>query len=150
MGFAWAARRAALAAADGLYDRFIIGGGDLVIAGTMYGLADTPQGRQWLTENCTDAHAADVLRWSRAFYHAVKSSVSYVPGAVFHLWHGSHSDRKYDARYRVLKDNDFDPMADLKLDSNDCWMWNSDKPGLHLGVASYFEDRHEEGVPRQN
>src|SRR6266436_5178790 len=27
MGFAWAARRTALAAADGLYDRFIIGGG---------------------------------------------------------------------------------------------------------------------------
>ncbi len=145
MGFAWAARRSALAAAGGLYDRFIIGSGDLAMTAAMYGMTDTSEARWWFDEHCTRAQTLHLLSWAREFHNAVKGSVSYVPGAAFHLWHGNRMNRKYDSRHRVLKDNDFDPIADLTLNTDDCWTWKSDKPDLHSRVARYFEDRNEDG-----
>jgi len=144
MGFAWAARRKALDAA-GFYDRFITGGGDLVITAAMYGYAETPEARQWLDGHCTPAQVADVAAWARTFYSEVNRSISYTPGNVFHLWHGSAEDRQYNERYLALKKADFNPAADLTLNAHRCWAWNSVKPELHESVAGYFKRRHEEG-----
>lgn len=144
MGFGWVARRSALAAA-GFYDRFITGGGDLVMTAAMYGYTETAEAAQWLREFCTPAQVADVLGWVRTSHAAVKRSVSYTPGSIFHLWHGSQADRQYNDRYRALQDANFDPTADLTLNSHQCWVWNSAKPELHSRVARYFQERNEDG-----
>ena len=68
--------------------------------------------------------------------------MGYVPGRLFHLWHG---DRRYGDRYRVREFLDFDPSADIAIDDSGCWRWSSDKPDLHEYVYNYFDQRREDG-----
>jgi len=74
--------------------------------------------------------------------------MSYVPGRVFHLWHGDLRNRRYGERYRVPEFLDFDPGADIAIDESGCWRWSSDKPALHEYVLNYFAQRREDGGER--
>ncbi len=143
-GFAWVARRTVLVD-HGLYDRSILGGADLVITSAMYLPACAPIAGRWMNHFCSAGHIADVARWTDAFYSDVRSSVSYVPGAVYHLWHGDRGNRQYDTRYSILKDDDFDPAVDIGLDESGCWQWTSEKPRMHRRVTEYFSARREDG-----
>lgn len=143
-GFAWAARRTLLNA-HGFYDRFILGGADLVISSAMYGYSESPTGRKLLRDICSPAQAEDVSGWTQRFYGDVRGRVSFVDGAVLHLWHGDTKHRQYGYRNLILKDADFDPHADIEIDSNRCWSWSSKKFELHERVREYFSSRREEG-----
>jgi len=142
-GFAWAARRN-LIEAHGFYDRLILGGADLAMACSMYNDPLVTSSQASLEELCSPAQIKDVLLWKNRFFDAVRGNVGYVSGPVYHLWHGAHRDRNYSGRYRVLKDADFDPTRDLAIDSQGCWKWNSQKPGLHSQVREYFWSRQED------
>ncbi|HKX30624.1 MAG TPA: hypothetical protein VJ302_23245 [Blastocatellia bacterium] len=142
-GFAWAARRNILSA-HGLYDRFIVGGGDLVTTSGMYSDSTVWAGRS-ISRLFSSHQIVDLSRWTDAFYRDVNGSVGYVSGSVFHLWHGDFADRKYLKRYQTLKDFDFDPRADIELDGSGCWCWSSEKPELHRQVQEYFWNRREDG-----
>jgi hypothetical protein len=143
-GGAWAARRS-LIEKHGIYDRFILGGGDAAVGWAIYGLTNEWLSRGWF-RRLLPAAAADHLRvWSDALFADVQSSVAYVPGRVFHLWHGSVNRRRYVTRFAILADAAFDPQADIALDASECWQWSSDKPQLHRKVAEYFQHRREEG-----
>lgn len=143
-GFAWAAHRTLLNT-HGLYDRFILGGGDLVIASAMYGAYELPIAQKWFRDNCYPAQARDVFCWSRRFYNDVRGRVFYVEGPILHMWHGYRGHRQYRTRHLILKNAYFDPCRDIKIDSNQCWCWNSDKFELHKRVREYFWSRKEEG-----
>jgi hypothetical protein len=142
-GFAWAARRS-LVRTHGLYDRFIVGGGDAIIASAMFGYSELQSTETLLATVCSQAQVFDVLDWAKRFYSDVKGSVYYVKGLVLHLWHGSSSNRRYTERLTILKEANFNPHRDISLDSNHCWRWSSEKPELHRQVKQYFLDRKEE------
>jgi hypothetical protein len=141
-GFACAARRNILEK-HGLYDRFILGGADIPISLAILGW-DEPSISHLIARYCTPSQAADVLGWMRSFSGSIDKNVSYTPGAVYHLWHGSQENRQYEQRMKILVDYDFDPAVDIALDHNRCWRWNSEKPHLHQEVKSYFWSRAEE------
>jgi len=142
-GFAWASRRALLQV-HGLYDRFIVGGGDLLFTLAISGHSELEGVNIWLRDYCSDAHAADVLKWASALYADVKGSVFYTKGSVFHLWHGNSENRSYSNRYQILKDADFDPHADICLNQYGCWEWNNNKQDLQRRVRDYFWARREQ------
>ena len=71
--------------------------------------------------------------------------MSYIPGRLFHLWHGELRNRRYGQRHRARELLDFDPGADIAIDRGGCWRWNSDKPDLHEYVRNYFAQRREDG-----
>jgi hypothetical protein len=143
-GFAWTARRAAVAL-KGFYDRFIIGGGDLIMAWGMYGHAFRFPIESWLAASCCEAQISHVRRWTEAFYAEVGGSVYSLNGSVFHLWHGSRPARRYFPRHTLLKNANFDPIGDIARDENGCWVWSSQKPDLHKSVKEYFWMRKEDG-----
>jgi len=142
-GFAWAARRSLLAS-HGFYDRFVLGGGDLVMCWGMYGDLFRWPVRRWLAELCSQVQIDDLTTWMSAFNADVQGSVSFIKGRVFHCWHGAVENRQYAQRHRILKDEGFDPQADIALDDGRCWRWNSDKPDLHRKVKDYFWIRKED------
>jgi len=142
-GFAWAARRGVIES-HGFYDRFVLGGGDLVMCAAMFGYAAAWLGRSWAGKFCSEAQIQDLLEWSDAFWNTVRGSVSYTGGDVLHLWHGRMENRRYFTRLVILKEERFDPRADIALDGDSCWTWNSDKPELHRRVREYFEGRKED------
>jgi hypothetical protein len=67
-------------------------------------------------------------------------------GSVLHLWHGDVGHRRYRERHDGLRHYDFDPFADIALDDNGAWRWNSDKPAMHEYVRAYFAARREDGA----
>jgi hypothetical protein len=144
-GGAWAARRS-LIEKHGFYDRFVLGGGDAAMAWSMYGLGEQwPGAWGWFKIVLPDKLIQDLAGWSEAFYRDVQGSVFFTRGNVFHLWHGDRKRRRYVLRFVALRRAEFDPLADIALDENQCWRWNSDKPALHKDVEDYFWARKEEG-----
>ena len=143
-GGAWAARRSLLER-HGIYDRFVLGGGDAALGWAMYGDTEKWLSEGWFSVLLAKEVAGDLREWSAAFYEDVKGSVSYTPGRIFHLWHGDMKQRRYVLRFMILRDAGFDPAKDIALDSQGCWRWSSDKPELHRKVEDYFRARKEEG-----
>jgi hypothetical protein len=137
-GLAWAGRREALER-HGFYDACILGCGDkAIVCGALGKLEDGT-----LSSRMNPRRAEHYLAWARTFAETVRGSVGYVPGRIFHLWHGDLRDRQYTERFAWLEQ--FDPFTDIVLDTNGCWRWRSDKPDLHAGIRHYFESRHEDG-----
>jgi hypothetical protein len=142
-GFAWAARRSAIAR-HGLYDRFILGGGDFVGMLAMY--SDARSLGNPNVAVCLSPHQFNHLAgWTNKFHTSIAGDVAYAPGAVFHLWHGNLPDRQYIERYEILREFDFDPETDIAADADGCWRWASDKPELQSQVKAYFSSRKEDG-----
>lgn len=139
-GFAWAARRDAISK-TGFYDFGIVGGSDRLMA-----LAWTGQCTADVIQTMTPPKALPYYRsWQEAAFKSVRGDVSYLPGAIYHLWHGEQRDRGYKERHSILYRCDFDPSRDIRLNGDGCWEWSSDKKELHDWVAAYFINRKEDG-----
>jgi len=139
-GVAWASPKEVLQK-HGLYDACILGGGDRAILCAALGKFDYCT-RPFLM---SARRAEHYLAWAHPYFKMIRGRVGYVPGRLFHLWHGEVADRQYEERRRYLAKFDFDPFSDIALDENGCWRWNSDKTELHKCVKDYFESRNEDG-----
>jgi hypothetical protein len=140
-GLAWASRREVLEQ-HGLYDACIMGGGDTAILCAALG----EFGCFVRALGMNARRAEHYLIWARPYFESVQGRVGHIPGRMFHLWHGDLRDRGYGERRQRLARFDFDPFADIAIDSNGCWRWNSDKQELHEFIKCYFESRNEDGV----
>ena len=139
-GYAWAARRDLLQRHT-LYDSFIIGGGDAAFIAGVFGRNED------LIEikKMNSQQAAHYLAWEELFHKEVAADLGYIPGNIYHLWHGELVNRNYEGRYHGLAQFDFDPFQDIALAANGCWQWNSAKPELHQYLKDYFAARWEDG-----
>ncbi|MGZ3422854.1 MAG: hypothetical protein ACXVEF_17390 [Polyangiales bacterium] len=140
-GFAWAARRDILAR-QGLYDACIAGSGDHMMAHAFAG--------DW-ESRCISRivgrggrHLAHFRRWSRKVHEEVNAQVSFTPGRILSLWHGTIENRRYVQRNQELFDLAFDPKEDIRISDTGCWEWSSDKPELHEWARRYFVERRED------
>ena len=143
-GFAWASPRALLDR-HGLYDARVGGGGDRAILCAALGQFDYCVNSHSMNDRSVEHYRA----WGDRFHAEVRGKIGSIDGRIFHLWHGSIESRRYLERHRALAKYGFDPFTDIALDGNGCWRWNSDKPGLHEYMRSYFASRNEDedGLP---
>jgi len=139
-GFAWAARRSLLERHP-FYDRHVLGGGDVTLAHAFFGDEDYWRGRNPFCRAFTRAEQAAIAAWSRSLHDDVQGRVGAVSGRILHLWHGATATRGYQERASILRDNAFDPEADVAVDAEGCLRWNSDKPDLHRRAQAYFASR---------
>jgi hypothetical protein len=140
MGLPWAARREVLER-HGLYDVMIIGSGDRLMVGTVFGQF------QKVSEvfRLNSARKEHYLKWAREFYQTVADRVGHVPGRIYHLWHGDLANRKALERHRWLAGFDLAPDADLMIGANGAWQWARSRPDLEQLLISYFDSRAEDG-----
>jgi len=139
-GIAWSARREDIQAIA-LYDRNAIGGGDLVMIGAAVGIETLISLRPF-----TPAHAADIRLWAEGFRQRFpRDPLGYMPGNLFHLWHGAFEHRYYRARNRVLIEHGYDPARDLALAENGAWRWRDPHGALAGALSGYFASRREDG-----
>ena len=143
-GLAWASRRDVLDE-HGFYDALIVGSGDRAILCAALGESN----RFALASEMNARRAEHYLLWAKSYFNRVRGCVGYIPGHVFHLWHGDLNDRRQRERHQQLAQFDFDPFIDISLDTSGVWRWNSDKQDLHAFVRRYFESRNEDGHPLQ-
>lgn len=137
-GFAWAARRKVMERVR-FYDWNILGSGDTLFKDACYGTATF-----YLSRSLTEAAHSLQHRWASKVYRAVGNEIGYIDGTICHAWHGSIADRRYRTRQQILKEHDFDPLKDVRLDKNGALEWATDKPALHEDVAEYFRLRKED------
>lgn len=139
-GIAWAARRAVLSE-FGLYDACVIGGGDKALAMALIGHAKT------LVENrpMATGHIDHYLEWGRRVTASTNGKIGFVPGKVFHLWHGNFKFRGYAERHQLLSELDFDPRIHLELEANGTWRWSRAASAISQYVGEYFFRRREDG-----
>jgi hypothetical protein len=140
MGIGWAMRRELLEQI-GLYDACIVGGGTRAFIAAAYGCFDETPRFHLMNPRQRDHY----LAWASRLFQAVRGQVTAARADLFHLWHGALADRRYKERYEGLQPFGFDPHADLALDANGVWRWNSDKPAMHRYVRDYFAARKEDG-----
>jgi hypothetical protein len=139
-GYCWAYRREAWDALGGLIDVNIVGGGDHQMA---YGLVG--QIEQTIPIGSTAQYSKIIRKW-QSNADAIKQDIGCVPGTLTHHWHGKKANRGYYNRWRILTDNKFDPIADLRPDWQNMWTLTGNKPNLRDQLRGYFRARNEDST----
>lgn len=76
----------------------------------------------------------------------LQQNIGYVEGTIIHYWHGKKADRKYRERWDILTNNDYDPLMDIKKDSNNLWILEGNKHKFRDDLRYYFRARNEDSV----
>jgi hypothetical protein len=139
-GMAWAAKRKIIQD-HGIYDAMIAGGGTRALVCAIYGFFDEAIEALRLSGAQKDHY----LAWARPYHDAVGKTAGYVPGRIYHLWHGSIENRNYASRYQGLVDTNFQPDNDLVIGSNGAWRWARQNPALETFLMNHFIGRAEDG-----
>lgn len=140
-GLAWAATRDGLNKVGGLIDWCIVGSGD------------------WHMAYCLIGKGVEIAQpWFSAGYRGllekfqdncnkhIRGNVGYVPGVAVHYWHGPKVKRGYGWRWAILRENDFDPILDLKKDLQGLYEVNREKTKMHDALREYFRSRDEDSL----
>jgi hypothetical protein len=139
-GFCWAMRRETYEAIGGLYASAILGSADRYMAHSFIGDAGPfIEGRGF-----HPALVRSVLSWQDRAYSVVRGQVGYMPGTLYHCWHGAKANRKYTERWDILKAHQFDPYNDIATDAAGLLQFTGNKPGLEADCTRYFSERDED------
>jgi len=139
-GFAWMAGRELLET-YGLPDTWVMGYGDLAF---FYGACGLPE-HHIGTRRLSPEHARHFRAWAAPLAAHVGARISYVPGALMHLWHGELADRGYDDRFEILHRHGFDPARFLEADGSGVWRLTDAGRRIAPDVKAYFARRREDG-----
>jgi hypothetical protein len=142
-GFAWAARRESLDQVGGLIDFCLLGSGDWHQAHGLFG-----QMNRTLNVGYSDTYKRLCLEWERRAEKYIRRNVGYIPGLMNHFWHGRKGNRRYDDRWRLLVDTKYDPVTDLKKDTQGLYQLddNGDPRFIAIrdGLRRYAKIRDED------
>lgn len=141
-GYAWAATREAINMMGGLLDFAVLGSAD-------HHMATALIGRPLLSvhEGMHPNYKMLVEQWAEGAA-LLKKDVGYMDGLLLHNWHGKKKDRRYVDRWKILVDNQFDPIADLRKDSQCVWQLTDRNIRLRDQVRAYFRQRNEDSIDR--
>jgi hypothetical protein len=148
-GYAWAANRNALdklglAMGGGpLIDFAILGAADRHMALGLVGCMEQS------FEHLNDEYRAALLQWQIRAERWIRRDVGFVPGSLYHYWHGKKRDRGYSDRWKILKGNNFNPLTDLTRDSQGLLRLETYDPRqirLRDEIRFYFRSRNEDSI----
>ena len=140
-GYAWAITKEAYNDIGGLMEFPILGSADNHMSLSFIGMVSKSLNSQ-LHENYKIL--ANVFQ-DRCERH-IKRNIGFVHGTILHHFHGNKVDRKYQDRWKILIENKFDPLRDLKKDCNNLWQLEDTKIKLRDDIIMYFRRRNEDSV----
>lgn len=140
-GFCWAARRDAINVLGTLIDFAILGSADRHMAMALIGKAV-----KTLHQDLTENYRNGVLAWETRAERYIQRNIGYMPGMIYHAWHGKKADRRYRDRWQVLIQNQYDPVVDLKRDWQGAWQLTDRSLGLREDIRAYFRARKEDSL----
>jgi len=140
-GFCWAARREILSDI-GLFDKNILCSNDVIMFNSFIG-----NNKFTIYNMMSEKVQRAIDSWREVVYPRVMGSVSYTPGVIYHLWHGSDKNRKYHFIEESIKKYDFDFDEHVYINEDKIWEWKDDKYMLKRLSEEYFWQRNEDGNP---
>jgi hypothetical protein len=138
-GYAWAARREALDYVGGLIDFGILGSGDRHMACAMIGKVEHS-----FHKNVHPDYKAECFEWQRRCNKVIRKDIGYVSGTINHFWHGAKSDRKYNDRWKILVEHQFQPNSHAYYDTQGLLQLDEDQVALRDDIRKYFRSRFED------
>lgn len=140
-GFAWAMRRKLWSEYGGLFANCITGSGDIYNAIAFCGLE--PEQHPMLSTNRQGVNG-DFKKWAWRVKEWTGGRVGYVPGIIYHEWHGSRRDRNYVKRHEICAQI---AKGDVTLNDFGLFEWSDTaKPEVTAAVRGYFTERREDGT----
>ena len=142
-GYCWAARREAIDYLGGLMDFAILGSADHHMAWSLIGMAN----KTFPPNAIMSEYRGLVYDWQDRALRYIQKDIGFVPGTIYHYWHGKKKDRKYKDRWETLIKYDFNPRNDLVRDWQGLWrlrVENDRQIGLRDGIRKYFKGRFED------
>ena len=130
-GFAWAFRRKWFRKV-GFFEYGVTGSGDTLSAAA------------WLGVKFPSTYLKPALVPAYTAFDALpKPRITCTSGPVFHLWHGTHVNRKYVDRHAIL-----DGIKDIRKVMRPNWtgVWEFSVKGLSEKLSAYFADRVDDGI----
>lgn len=140
-GFAWACSRKAYESMGGLIDWAILGSGDRHMALALIGNA---------VDSAPRTIHPDYKERLLAFEQKCQEAnlrIGVIHGSILHHWHGRLSDRKYQERWNILCEHQYNPSADI-CRSHRCGLIQFTKEGKRLvpDLFDYFQGRKEDAT----
>jgi len=138
-GYAWASRRDVLEAIGGLIETSIVGSNDYFMAQALVGALTSE-----MTRMPGSNYAASLMEWQQKCERRTHRDLGYVNTTIFHYWHGRRRDRGYADRWRILVENQFDPLVDLRKNEEGLFEFTNRNVALREAIRSYFRSRNED------
>jgi hypothetical protein len=138
-GYAWACRRSAYDDLGGLMDFPILGSADHHMALAYIGSVE-----KYLNSKLNENYKLLCRIFQKRCDKYIKGNIGFVHGTIMHHFHGNKPDRQYQDRWKILLENDFDPLVDIKKDSKNLWQLDSTKQKLRDDIIMYFRQRNED------
>ena len=136
-GFGWAITRTAYEKMGGLYDKGIVGSGDIIMA---YSLINKVH--LWQQPKYSDDYNMSMSEYQK---NVSKLRLGYVPGVIRHYYHGTKINRKYAQREDIIISNEFSPTnhstydeVGIRIPTPDC------PPQILTDLMNYFIERKED------
>jgi hypothetical protein len=140
-GYAWACRRSAYDHMGGLLDFCILGSADAHMAMAFIGQAE-----RTLHTNLHPNYKMLILQFQERCEEHIKRNIGYVSGIIIHSWHSCKSLRFYQDRWKILVDNQFDPIRDIKKNCMQLLVLEPSRIQLRDDMRRYFRQRHEDSI----
>lgn len=143
-GLAWAANIDAFNAVGGLIDYSILGAGDWYMAHGLVGSLISAR-----SEYSDGPYLTKMLQWQERAQKWIRRDVGYVPGTVYHDFHGRKALRFYGSRGKILSDAKYNPETDIKYDQYGMLQldsWDERQLKLRDGIRGYFRARNEDSI----
>lgn len=142
-GYAWMYRKDALDRLGGLFEVSILGSADRNMAMGLLGLIEKSY-----HNDIHPNYKMMLHNWGDNAVDTIKKNVGYMDGGIFHAYHGSKQHRSYVDRWQVLTSNQFDPLKDIKKNSDGVWQLTDKNIKLRDDLRSYFTNRYEDDIER--
>ena len=140
------ARRSYLDGIGGLWDRNIVGGGDVAFYCAVVDNHETWNRYRDRHNKQNPLFAGQFNEWVQ---HATMARnglpATNLESEAIHLYHGSRENRQYVSRERIMIDHKFDPYKHIRITASGLLEWTQNAPeGLKRDVRAYFEGRRED------
>jgi hypothetical protein len=142
-GGSWIADRSYIDSIGGLWDRNIVGGGDVAF---YCGVANKTQSWQAYIERHQGNYVQQFKEWVEQATKKRRGRVATSLNATAsHLYHGRRENRQYVSREKIMNRHGFDPSKHVCLNSDGLLEWtDSASDSFRREVAEYFADRKED------
>jgi hypothetical protein len=138
-GYAWAARREAINDLGGLMDFAILGSADHHMAWALVNKVE-----QFAPKQISPAYKRKLLTWQERANRHIRQNIGYMPGTIYHHWHGRKKDRKYVERWQILLKHGYDPDQDLQRDWQGLYRLSDRGLRMRADLREYFHIRNED------
>jgi len=137
-GYVWSYRREAWNDLGGMFDLAMLGSGDHHMATALVG-----EVRNSVHADMHPNYLKLLRDYEERAVRLIDFNIGYIDGGISHFFHGKKAHRKYQTRWQILVANQFDPLVDVKRDTQglyklDCG-WK-----LRNEIRNYFKVRNED------